>query len=288
MNASEDRISVLLPVHAGVDARHLKESLQSVLHQSRRANEVVIVEDGPLSDKHVEVLDEFERAHDGVMRIRLPTNRGAGVANQTGLEAATGTWIAKVDADDISFGCRFEWQLEHAQRIGADVCGAAMVEFDGHIENVTAHRAGPLTHRSVVARMRINNPINHPTAVYRRSIAMDVGGYPDMRFMQDYVLFARMVHAGAVIVNLPEALVYFRAGEDLHRRRSARTLVPLEWRLQRELRDVGLVGWPRTLVNFTVRSVYRFLPMPLMGWVHRHVLGSSRPGKSSGPGKMPR
>ena len=95
--------------------------------------------------------------------------------------------------------------------------------------------------------MRFNNPVNHPTAMYRRELALRVGGYPAMRFMQDYDLMARMLAGGARMMNLPEPLVLFRAGDGMLRRRSARGYLALERELQRNLRSYGLVGRGRAV-----------------------------------------
>ena len=188
-----ETVSVLLPVHVGVAAGDLRAALDSLDRQTRPADEVVIVQDGPLTPAHDGLLDRYVASRPGVVRLALPTNQGAGIANQTGLEAATGTWIAKMDADDLLLPHRFETQLEALHRTGADLCGAAMWEFDNDPSQPTRLRANPADHDAIARRMRFNNPVNHPTAVYRRSLALEVGGYPSMRFMQDYDLFARML-----------------------------------------------------------------------------------------------
>jgi glycosyltransferase involved in cell wall biosynthesis len=272
-------VSVVLPIHVGADAGAFRAAVDSILGQTRPADEVVIVEDGPLLSEHEEVLGWAETSHPAVVRVRLVKNQGAGVANQAGLLAASCDWIVKADADDISVAHRIEYQLDEMRRTGADVCGSAMLEFEGEAGNVTTLRSSPENHPAIARRMRFNSSINHPTAMYRREIAIAVGGYPDMRFMQDYVLFARMLRCGATMVNISEALVYFRAGDELHRRRSARAILGLEWRLQKELRNTGLIRWPRSLANFAVRCAYRLLPLHLMRWVHRNVLASGRPGR---------
>ena len=125
-----ETVSVLLPVHAGVAADDLRAALDSLAEQTLPADEVVIVEDGPLTAAHDRLLDQYAASQAGVVRVRLATNQGAGVANQAGLAAATGTWIAKMDADDVLLPHRFETQLEALHRTGADLCGAAMWEFD--------------------------------------------------------------------------------------------------------------------------------------------------------------
>jgi len=274
---SGDTVSVLLPVHAGVAADVFGAALDSLAGQTRPADEVVVVEDGPLTPAHDRLIDQYAAAHAGVVRVVLPTNQGAGVANQAGLETATGTWIAKMDADDVLLPHRLETQLEALHRTGADLCGAAMWEFDSDPDHPTRLRTNPLDHDAIARRMRFNNPVNHPTAVYRRSLALEAGGYPAMRYMQDYDLFARMLVAGARMTNLEEPLVLFRAGAPMHRRRSARGYLALEWQLQRRLRSYGLVGRRRAVYNLAVRGAFRLLPGRTMGKAYRLLLSEPVP-----------
>ena len=147
-----------------------------------------------------------------------------------------------MDADDLLLPHRFETQLAALEETGADLCGAAMWEFDHDPEQPTRLRTNPASHEAIARRMRFNNPINHPTAMYRRELALRVGGYPTMRFMQDYDLMARMLAGGARMMNLPEPLVLFRAGDACcdAARPAATWLSSVE--LQRNLRSYGLVG----------------------------------------------
>ncbi len=265
-------ISVLLPVHRGVAPAHLRAAVDSVLSQSRSADEVVVVEDGPLDPGHHEVLGELETRHPAVVRIALESNQGAGAANQAGLQRCTGTWVAKVDADDISRPERFERQLAAVTQRGLDLLGSAMLEFEHDPSEAGVVRAMPLDETGIRARMPINNPFNHPTVFYRRTVALGVGGYPDLRFMQDYVLFARMARSGARMANLADPLVAFRAGPDLHRRRADPRYTRLELGLRRELRRTGFAGPIRSWVVLALRLVYRRLPATLVRELHRRLL----------------
>ena len=269
----EPTVSVLMAVYEGTPAEQLELALGSVAEQTRPADEVVIVEDGPISQRHLDVLCDFETRLAHVTRLRLPVNRGQGMANQAGLAVATGTWIAKADADDISMPHRFERQLHHLRETNADVCGAALLEFAQDHRSPIARRDGPLMHEQIARRMRLNNPVNHPTAMFRRAAALRAGGYPDMRFAEDYVLFARMWAAGARFTNLPDPLVYFRADTGMHERRALRGQLGDEWRLQQELRRVGVVSARRRWWNFAVRLGYRSLPLPIRRVVHERLLG---------------
>jgi glycosyltransferase involved in cell wall biosynthesis len=275
VTARERTVSALMPVHAGIRPDDLMAAVGSVLEQTVPVDEFVVVEDGPLTADLSAVLDTAERLHGHMVRVRLPVNAGAGVANQAGLAVAHGAWIMKVDADDINLPHRVEKQLALCAQGGVDVCGAAMLEFDDDPEHPVAIRRSPGSMTEIRKRVRFNNPMNHPTTFYRRELALQAGGYPAMRFMQDYDLFARMLVNGAEMFNLDEPLVKFRGGTQMRRRRRGGEILRLEWELQRRLRTYGLIGWPFTLCNLAVRVGFRLLPDSASRLVYGRVL--SRP-----------
>lgn len=281
MNADHAPISVLLPVHAGIAAPALSACLESIAGQTLAAAEVVVVEDGPLGDDLRAVLDGFAAGTGtAVVRIALERNLGAGAANDAGLRAASQEWVAKADADDISLPHRLATQWAAVSTGAVDVCGAAMWEFEGDPANVVGVRRMPADDAAIRRRLRSNNPINHPTALYRRELALAAGGYGTMRYLQDYDLFARMSVNGARMANLAEPLVLFRAGEGvIARRRWSPEMAEVERTLQANLRRYGVIGRPRAVFNYVWRSAYRRLPAGLVGVVHRRWL--SRPASVS-------
>jgi glycosyltransferase involved in cell wall biosynthesis len=224
------------------------------------ADEVVIVEDGPLADAHYVVIDAFKNGSRAVQRVVRSMNGGAGLANQAGLERASGEWIAKADADDINLSERFERQLAFVTEHGVDVLGAAMFEFTEDPSQSSVIRRMPERHSKIARTMKMNSPINHPTSFYRRELALAVGGYSDLRFMQDYDLFARMLAGGARFANDPKPLVGFRADQGMYSRRTSREMTRCEWRLQHNLRDYGVVGPGRMWTNLALRLTFRRLP----------------------------
>jgi glycosyltransferase involved in cell wall biosynthesis len=263
-----ETVSALIPVHAGIQPDHLARALESLGEQSHPLDEVVLVEDGPLGDDHTAVIEAAATALP-LVRVVLPTNQGAGVANEAGLVRCSGTWVLKADADDVSLPTRLERELALAAESGADVVGSAMWEFRGSESDVVSVRTPPLTHDDIARRMRWNNPMNHPTTLYRAEAARAAGGYGDLRYMQDYDLFARMLAAGARFANVEEPLVLFRAGEAVMRRRRSPAMRRCEWQLQRNLAAYGVIGTPRRYANFAARQGARMLPAPAMARLHR-------------------
>ncbi|GAA2116836.1 glycosyltransferase [Nocardioides bigeumensis] len=266
-------ISVVLPVHRGVVPAHLERALRSIAEQTALPREVILVEDGPLDSGHDLAIRRVRLP--GLKRIRLEVNQGAGVANQAGLEAASSTWIAKCDADDVNVPDRFERQFAVVTETGAELCGSAMLEFVGAESDVRNYRATPLTHEAIVRRLPVNNPINHPTAFFNREVALRVGGYPEWRYMQDYGLFMRLVFGGARMVNLPEPLVLFRSGEQFTRRRRSTGVRQCERHVQRSLHELGFVSAPRMWFNLAWRLAFRRLPAPILALVYKRMLSQS-------------
>lgn len=286
MSRPHIRLSVVMPVYAGADPQHFRRALESIYAQTHPACEVIVVEDGPLDPAHHAVLRDFAGRTPELRRVALPDNRGAAAANQAGIEAARCEWIAKADADDVNLPARFAVQAEAlstAEADGApvDCLGSAMLEFEGgapgeEADHVTGLRSLPGTPGAIARYARRNNPVNHPTAVYRRELALSVGGYRQVPYMEDYDLMARMLAAGARLRNLPEPLVLFRAGDAMLGRRRARGIFAAERTMQGNLRAYGLAGSVESRLNLAARTAFRLLPPPLLRLAYRGLFHRSR------------
>ena len=176
-------VSVLMLVYAGTPAQHLDAALGSVVGQPRRADEIVLVVDGPVSSEHEAALAKYGGA---IKRVDLPHNVGLGRALDAGMAACSGDWIARADADDVNRADRLEHQLAVLERTGADVCSASMQEVDGLSMQPVGVRRSPSTHDEFARRMRMTNPVNHPAVMFRREAAASAGGYRHLPLLEDY------------------------------------------------------------------------------------------------------
>jgi glycosyltransferase involved in cell wall biosynthesis len=265
MSGTEPTLSVLMPVHAAVDATHFARALQSVVDQTRLPDEVLVVEDGPLGGQLTTALDDFSAAHPGlVRRIAFPENRGPGAAAATGIAKAHGDVVARLDSDDIALPQRFEIQLRHLQETGCDVVGSSMLEFEGEESNVIGVRRLPETHEEIVRYARTRSPINQPAAMMRRSAVLAAGNYVEIGLVEDYDLWARMLARGSRMSNIAEPLVLFRVSPGMYARRGGLKHLRSEWVLQRRLQEYGLIGPVRRAGNLVVRIGFRLLPSRLL------------------------
>ncbi len=266
-------ISVLLPVHAGVDAGFLERALESIAEQTLPADEVVVVEDGPLPVASGAVISRFEaRGRPPLVRVVLETNAGPGVANGAGLLRCSGEWVAKADADDISLPTRFAEQMDCLAKrwcrcvrhgdVGVLRCGD---QRGGR----PSRSVGPRVDCPSDAHQQSDQPPDGclPTGCGRRGRRLSRttarGGLRPVR---------ADAPRGARMVNLSEPLVLFRADDSMFDRRSGREFLRIEWRLQRNLRSYGLIGTPQLFLNLLVRLGFRYLPRPLLRRAYRTFL----------------
>ena len=185
--------SVLMCVYRGDDPAHLREAFDSVtVEQVRPPAQVVLVQDGPVPTALDEAIQRLvAEPVVPVELVRLPVNRGLGVALTAGLARCAHDVVARMDADDISLPDRFAVQLPVVEG-GADVVGSGMLEIGSGRDDVVGRRVPPLTPERIVESSRMAQPFNHPTVVYRRSARAAAGRSPAVQPMADYPPVARM------------------------------------------------------------------------------------------------
>lgn len=273
-------VTVLLSAYRGTSPAELDAALTSLWRQTRPAEHVLLVEDGPLTDELSAAVDTHRRAHPELRRLPLPVNRGLGPALQAGLAEITTDYVARLDTDDAAFPERLAVQVRYLDtHPSISVVGTALREFDGDAPGDITERLGavrrlPTTPPQTAAYARINSPLNHPSIMARTDALTSVGGYRDVHHMEDYDLFARLIAHGHKLVNLPEPLTYFRVSDAQFARRTGREMFAAEKTMQRNLVSYGLISRPRAVFNLAARTTYRLLPTRLLRKVYARLFHS--------------
>lgn len=208
--APAPRVSVLMPVYNG--AAFLEASVMSVLAQGLKDFELLVVDDGS-TDGTPQLLAHLS-ATDPRIRVIRQANGGISRALNAGLEAARGTWVARLDADDLMLPCRLERQLAFVEA-NPDVAAAGsyyeIIDAAGSIRGLL--QPLPRTRQELARLLASREPLTftHPTMIYRRAAALDAGGYVSaFEPCEDVALFARMLAAGGTILIQPEVLTRYR------------------------------------------------------------------------------
>jgi GT2 family glycosyltransferase len=273
---TEDQpFSLLIAAYGGDSPRFLRQAFVSSVHeQTRRPAQVVLVQDGPVPAELATMITELAATSPvPVQHVVMEHNVGLGPALDRGLETCAHEIVARMDADDVSFPDRFEKQLPLVEG-GADIVGSGLVEFGRSLDEVVGRRTPPTDPAEIRRVIRFRDPFNHPTIVYRKSAVLAAGGYTDMALMEDYLLFTRMVDAGARPANLAEPLVYYRVGAGAYARRGGTELLRSELALQRRFRRLGITTRRQYLRNVLVRGGYRLVPEAVRRAAYRALIAN--------------
>jgi GT2 family glycosyltransferase len=267
--------TLLVSTYAQDDPGFLRDAvMSSTTAQTRPPAEVVLVQDGPVPGAlAAEIKDLVASLPMPVVHLELPANVGLGPALDAGLAASSHEIVARMDADDVSVPERFARQVALIEA-GADIVGSGLLEFGTSVDDVVGRRTPPTDPDEIRRVIRFRDPFNHPTVVYRRSAVLAAGGYTDMALLEDYLLFTRMVEAGAAPANLPEPLVYYRVGAGAYARRGGTALLRSELRLQRRFRELGITSRAEYLRNVAVRGGYRLVPEGVRKVAYRRLLAN--------------
>lgn len=217
--AKNQKYSVLMSLYKKENPHFLRIALESMLNQTIVPDEIVLVEDGPLTDELYSVIEEYKEKLQIVVN---EVNLGLGLALNNGLEICKNELVARMDTDDCSKPERCEKQLKRfEENPNLAIVGSHIDEFVGDITNVISQRKVPLSTNEIYNYARRRSAFNHPVVMYCKSKVLEIGGYGDLKRNQDVDLFGRMLFAGYEAENIDEALLWFRSSDDLAMRRKS-------------------------------------------------------------------
>jgi glycosyltransferase involved in cell wall biosynthesis len=270
-----EQFSLLLPVWAGDRAEFLEAAFRSsVQEQTRPPDHVVIVRDGPVPGPLASAITALAAASPVPTDVlELAENGGLGPALDAGLAACRHDVVARMDADDISLPHRFAVQLPIIES-GIDLVGSGLLEFGADPDDLVGTRTPPVDPADIAARARFADPFNHPTVVYRRDLVRAVGGYSDFALMEDYLLWAKLLVAGARVANVAEPLVKYRVGAGAYARRGGWRQLRAELAVQRRFRQLGFTTRAQFARNVVLRGGYRLVPERLRRTAYRRVIAT--------------
>lgn len=228
-------VTVVVPVYNG--ARTLRHSVLSVLDQTCRDLELVVVDDGSTDDT-VHIAEELAELDERVRLRRRERSGGPAVARNTGIAGGTGRFLAFCDADDLWLPTKLERQLEAAEAEGAALvyCGYHRVDAafsrpaaDFVPEGRVVHVPTRLTRADLLRR----NVIGNLTAVVDLHRTGPVS-MPDIQGAEDWALWLRILGAGGTAVGIDEPLALYRAAQPGSHSADRRRAVRAVWQVLRQ------------------------------------------------------
>lgn len=197
------KVTVLMSVHNG--EKYLREAIESILNQTFRDFELLIVNDGS-TDSSKEIILSYDDSR--IVYVENETNIGLTKSLNKGLKLAKGEYIARMDADDISLPERLEKQVEFMDKNkDVGVCGSWIRLIGSKIEWKM-----PGESDFIKASMIFHNSLFHPTVITRKKVLNNNGlNYnEEFRCAQDYELWSRMKNF-TIMNNIQKSLVFYRS-----------------------------------------------------------------------------
>ncbi len=256
------QFSLLMSIYYKEKPEYFDRTMQSIYNeQTIKPNEIILVEDGVLTEELYNVIELWVEKLDGTLKIiQLEYNVGLGKALSIGLSRCSNELVARMDTDDIAHCNRFEKQLAIFQNKDVDICGSWISEFELDENGIVSYRKVPEYHSELIKFAKKRNPLNHPSVMYKKSAVQDAGGYKDIPGFEDYYLWVRMIQKGTRLYNIQEDLVNMRAGYSQLERRGGIKYAINEINFQKELLKLKFITIPEFIKNVTIRFIARILP----------------------------
>lgn len=209
-----------MSVYKEDNPKHLEESIESMINQTLKSNDFVIVVDGEINEKLNNILNKYSLKYDEIKIIKFEKNYGLGVALREGLAECVNDLVVRMDSDDISYPNRCLKQITFMNNNPEiSVSGSNMDEFNEDSKIITSIKKMPSSYKDIYNYGKRRNPFNHPTVIFRKNIILKLGNYSKLRKGQDFELFNRLLYSGVKGMNINESLLMFRTSESLYHRR---------------------------------------------------------------------
>ena len=200
-------ISVVMSVYNA--ERYLHDAVDSILNQTYRHFEFIIIEDCS-TDRSLEILEDYAQKEDRIVLIKKDFNKGKKgfIENlNIGLDRAKGKYIARMDADDVSMLDRFEKQIRVLEK-DSDlfIVGAFLQMIDENGNNLSIKEA-PINDNEIKSRMYSNISLYHPVIMFRNE---SIRYREKMHGCEDYDFYFNLILQNKKMYNLPEVLLNYR------------------------------------------------------------------------------
>ncbi|MBR1581763.1 MAG: glycosyltransferase [Bacilli bacterium] len=214
------KFSVLMSLYIKDKPLILKEALDSIINQTIVPSEIVIIEDGPISEEVENLLFKYRTNYRDLIKVyAYKENKGLGYALNFGINKCENEIIARMDSDDISVTDRFEKELNKLIEDNLDMVGSNCIEFIDSISNVASNRTMPETNEEIYKYAKKRNPFIHPSMMFKKSLILKAGNFRSVHLCEDYDMWFRCFLENAKCYNIQENLVFMRVSKDFYKRR---------------------------------------------------------------------
>lgn len=266
--------SVLISVYKNEKPSYLDKALKSIENQSVRPSEIVLVEDGPISEELKSIIVKHQERMGKMFKdIVSESNQGLGASLKLGTKYVSTDWIARMDSDDISVHDRFELQLkEIVKNPKLAIIGGQVQEFAGEPSNIVGYRKVPISECTIQKFIKWRSPFNHPSVILNKSVLQEVGGYLPYGNLEDYYLWSRIVVQKFHVKNINQVLVKMRVDEGMYQRRGRFSNIKYFYRLRKFMYKKNLLTWLEMVIGDWIMTISILIPGFIRKFIYENIL----------------
>lgn len=202
------KVSVLMSVF-NENEKELDEAVFSIINQTFKDFEFIIVNDNPKNTDLAKKLDDFKILDKRIVIIKNEKNIGLAMSINKASQLAKGKYIARMDADDIATTDRLEKEYNIIKKGTVDLVCSNFYFIDEE-SRLLSRKFDFLTKKQLIKLLPVWNTVHHPTIMMKREVFLKLGGFRDFPCAQDYDLWLRMLSEKYTFLMLEEKLLKYR------------------------------------------------------------------------------
>lgn len=206
-----EKISVLMSIYKE-PIEWIEQSIRSILNQTYKNLEIVLISDNPESSELTDYLKEVEQNDSRVIVSLNEENIGLVASLNRGLKICTGEYVARMDADDISFPNRIEKQLAFMTERNYDLVGCQFCVFNSDTDLYKSE--APIYNDACQIVLKYKSCIAHPSWLVKKSVYDKLNGYRNIDACEDLDFLQRAIFTGYKVGNCPEILLRYRENQN--------------------------------------------------------------------------
>ena len=261
------KFTCIYPIYFKSDVLDVKKSFKTILNQSLKANEILVVYDGPIN-KNIVLFFESLKKYKEIKIIKFKKNLGLGFVLKKVIKQVKYDIIVRADSDDLNKKNRFKTLINFLKKNPKiDVVGSFIEEIYKKNRYV---KQLPLKNSHIKKMMIYKNPINHPSVAFKKKIILKYGGYENIPFFEDYYLWFKLISNKIKFQNIRKVLVSTNIDNEFYRRRSGFKYFKNYFNFLKKIYLQKYIKTHQFLINLAIRLLIYNMPKLLIKLFYKY------------------
>ena len=202
-------VSIIMATYNETD-QELSESIESILNQTYKNFELIIVNDNPENTKLKNKINQY-LSDSRIVLIENQTNIGAAKSRTKAVIASSGYYTAILDADDVSLPNRLEKQIDYLENHPeCDLVACCRNNINSKSEIIKVNASKKVSDAYIPLIMKYCSIITHSTVFLKTELLKQINGYRPFPSGHDYDMLLRLLSQGKKFHIMSESLVNYR------------------------------------------------------------------------------